>query len=100
MRLRYGVDVVSGIHTDVQGKVEVPARVLHAAGARLAVPGAPGLSLSVDVRNLFDLRVAEYRGLTIGGTPRTFAAPIGDLYDYPIPGRRVLVSLRWTTDAR
>lgn len=89
-RLRYGIDLVSGIYADRTGTVRVPDRVLHSAGARLDVPGAPGLSLSLDVRNLLDLRVAEYVGAT--GPVR---APIGDALDYPIPGRRILVSARW-----
>lgn len=92
VRLRYGVDMVSGIFTDLKGAVEVPARVLHGAGLRVLVPNIPGLSLSLDVRNLFDLRAVDYRGVT--GPVRE---PIGDLYDYPLPGRRVLFSARWTS---
>ncbi|MBX3222783.1 MAG: TonB-dependent receptor [Labilithrix sp.] len=98
LRLRYGVDLVSGIRADATGKIEVPARVLHGAGVRLAVPRAPGLSVTLDVRNLFDLRAAEYAAVPIGGVPRTYPGPIGDLFDYPIPGRRVLLSLRFATD--
>ncbi|MBX3209385.1 MAG: TonB-dependent receptor [Labilithrix sp.] len=98
LRLRYGVDLVSGIRADATGKIEVPARVLHGAGVRLAVPRAPGLSVTLDVRNLLDLRVADYAGVAIGGVPRTYPGPIGDLFDYPIPGRRVLLSLRFATD--
>jgi hypothetical protein len=90
LTLRYGVDVVAGIFADLSGTIRVPDRVLHSVGARLAVPGAPGLSLSFDVKNLFDLRVAEYAGVI--GPVR---APIGDALDYPIPGRRVLFSARW-----
>jgi outer membrane receptor protein involved in Fe transport len=51
----------------------------------------PGLTLSVDVRNLFNLRAAEYPN-ALGGTDRL---PIGDLFEYPIPGRRLLLSARW-----
>jgi outer membrane receptor protein involved in Fe transport len=90
VRLRYGVDLVSGIYADLPGTIRVPDRVLHSAGARLDVPGVPGLALSLDVRNLLDLRVAEYAGAL--GPVR---APIGDALDYPIPGRRILVSARW-----
>jgi vitamin B12 transporter len=90
VRLRYGVDVVSGIYADLTGTTLVPNRVLHSAGARLDVPGVAGLTLSLDVRNLLDLRVAEYAG--VSGPVR---APIGDALDYPIPGRRILLSARW-----
>jgi vitamin B12 transporter len=95
LRLRYGVDFVSGIQVNEEGGATIPARILHGAGLHLAIPRVPGLSMALDVRNLFDLRVAEYQGVG-GGTVR---APIGDLFDYPLPGRRVLVSLRWTTSA-
>ncbi len=95
VRVRYGVDLVAGILADVTAAVEVPTRVLHGAGIRVAVPNVPGLSVTLDMRNIFDLRVVEYAGAL--GPVR---APIGDLYDYPLPGRRVLLSVRWTTDAR
>jgi vitamin B12 transporter len=95
LRVRYGIDVVTGIYEDTTGSTLVPDRVLHSTGARFEVPGAPGLSLSVDIRNLFDLRVAEYAGVGILGESRVVRAPIGDALDYPIPGRRFLFSARW-----
>lgn len=93
VRVRYGVDVITGISADTSGSYayRVPDRVLHSTGARLAVPGAPGLSVALDVTNLFDLRVAEYPNGLGGKDPY----PIGDFFDYPIPGRRILVSARW-----
>lgn len=93
VRLRYGIDYVGGIRVDQKGDVEVPPRVLHGASIRARVPSVRGLSLTLDVRNLFDLRTASYAGIA-GMTDRQ---PIGDLYDYPLPGRRVLFSARWTT---
>lgn len=95
LRLRYGIDVVTGIHTDTDGTIAVPDRVLHGFGARLAVPHVPGLTVAIDIRNLFDLRVAEYEGIAIGGVSRTVRTPIGDAFDYPIPGRRFLLSARF-----
>jgi outer membrane receptor protein involved in Fe transport len=56
------------------------------------VPKVPGLSLTLDVRNIFDLQAADYPGA--GGLVR---APVGDQFDYPLPGRRVLLAARWTT---
>jgi hypothetical protein len=93
VRVRYGVDVVAGISADSTGTYayRVPDRVLHSAGARVGVPGIAGLSVALDVRNLFDLRVAEYPNVLGGKDPY----PIGDLFDYPIPGRRILLSARW-----
>lgn len=97
LRLRYGIDLVAGISADNTGGFAyvVPDRVLHSFGMRLAIPGVPGLTASLDVRNLLDLRVAEYPGIL--GTKGRY--PIGDLFDYPIPGRRVLLSLRWVHDS-
>ena len=91
-RVRYGVDVVSGITADLKGDVLVPDRALQSIGARLDVPGAKGLRLSLDVRNLFDLRTATYAGF--GGPSQQ---PIGDIYQYPLPGRSVLVSVLYRT---
>ena len=89
LRVRYGLDVVAGIYTDLAGSpsAQVPTRALHSTGARLDVPGVQGLRLALDVRNLFDLRTGTYDGV-LGPRP----APIGDLYEYPLPGRSVLVS--------
>lgn len=110
VRVRYGVDVVAGIAADVTGRIEVPARVLHGAGVRIALSGAlseapspsgrdvrkaPGLTLALDLQNLLDLRAADYAGV-LGST----RAPIGDSYDYPLPGRRVLMSIRWVTEGQ
>lgn len=94
LRLRYGLDVVSGIDTSRSGAddLKVPARALHSVGARLAIPDVPGLSASLDVRNLFDLRAADYAS-AVGGTLRV---PIGDVYQYPLPGRRLFFALRYT----
>lgn len=94
LRLRYGLDVVSGIDTSRSGAedLKVPARALHSLGARLAIPDVPGLTASLDIRNLFDLRAADYAS-AVGGTVRV---PIGDLYQYPLPGRRLFFALRYT----
>ncbi len=92
-RVRYGVDAVSGVFADETGSVPVPARVLHSAGLRVDVPHLRGVRLALDVRNLFDLRVASYPGVL--GRIRE---PIGDVYDYPLPGRSLLLSARFAYD--
>lgn len=89
-RVRYGIDVVTGMRADTTGDIPVPARILHSAGAKVTVPFVPGLSIALDMRNLFDLRTGEVPGFA--GPVRL---PIGDLFDYPLPGRRFLVSARW-----
>ena len=88
---RYGVDVTSGIQADVTGALFVPARALHNASVTFRVPQSRGLSITADVKNLFDLRVANYAGAT-----GPVEAPIGDVYAYPLPGRRFLLSVRHT----
>lgn len=94
-RLRWGLDYLSGMTVDLAGDIVVPARVLHSAGVVFDVPGVPGLRAALDVKNLFDLRVATYEGAT---GPQRY--PIGDAFEYPLPGRRVLLSARYSVDAR
>jgi outer membrane receptor protein involved in Fe transport len=91
--LRLGVDAVSGMFSDVVGSVPVPARALASAGARVDV--ARGVRLAVDVRNVFDVRTVTYAG-ALGPVPE----PIGDAFQYPLPGRSVLVSARFSEGPR
>ncbi len=90
VRVRYGLDLLSGMFADASESVPVPARVLQGMGVRWEV--AKGLRLALDVRNLFDVRVATYDGVL--GPVR---APIGDAFEYPLPGRTVLGSVRFST---
>jgi hypothetical protein len=91
-RLRYGVDAVTGTYADNVGKILVPPRVLQSTGVRVDVPGVRGLRVALEVRNLFDVRTVTYAGF---GGPQTL--PIGDQYNYPLPGRSFLVTARWTS---
>lgn len=92
LRLRYGVDALAGIVLDTAGSITVPARVLQSMGLRLDVPHAPGVRVSVDIRNLFDVRTASYFQSFENAT---VPYPIGDAYYYPLPGRSFLISLAW-----
>jgi len=67
----------------------VPPRVLASAGVRVDVTRE--VRLALDVRNLFDVRTGTYEGAL--GPVRE---PIGDSYEYPLPGRSFLVSARFT----
>lgn len=89
---RVGVDATSGLDADLTGHAPVPARVLVSAGARLDL--GPGVRLSVDVRNLFDVRVGTYDGV-LGPAHE----PIGDSYAYPLPGRSFLATVRFLRPA-
>jgi outer membrane receptor protein involved in Fe transport len=86
--LRVGVDAVTGMVADVSGGVGVPPRVLVSAGAHVDV--ARGVRLGLDLRNLFDQRTGTYQG-ALGPVHE----PIGDYYEYPLPGRSVLVTARF-----
>jgi vitamin B12 transporter len=92
LRVRYGVDAVTGTYYDDHASILVPPRVLQSTGARLDVPGVRGLRVGLEIRNLFDVRTAVYPGFS---GPQ--ALPIGDQYNYPLPGRSFLVTARWTS---
>jgi hypothetical protein len=92
LRLRWGLDVLAGMTADDAGTIAVPARALQSIGLDLDVPRLRGVRVAIDVRNLFDVRTAEYAQPITGST---VAYPIGDAYEYPLPGRSVLLSLSW-----
>lgn len=85
--LRYGVDVVSGMLADLLGTIRVPSRALQNAGVR--VQATRNLLVGADLRNLANVRTGSYAG-ALG----TVQAPIGDQYDYPLPGRTLLFFAR------
>jgi outer membrane receptor protein involved in Fe transport len=69
----------------------IPSRALHAVGAR--VGPFRGLTFSVELRNLGDLRVVDQ---PLGGSihaGQTTAAPLVDVYGYPLPGRAIYATL-------
>ena len=91
VRVRYGVDVVTGIYADLTGSIRVPDRVLHSAGVRLG--GARRGRALAHARRAQPARSAGRRvRRRLGGPVR---APIGDALDFPIPGRRILLAARW-----
>jgi iron complex outermembrane receptor protein len=94
-RLRYGLDGLFGMWADAFGTVEVPGRVLQSAGLRLDVPKLRRVRVAFDVRNLFDLRTADYPQSFLG---TSVPQPIGDIYYFPLPGRSVLLSVSWAHD--
>jgi hypothetical protein len=96
VRARYGVDVVAHMFADDDGQTRVPDRVLQSTGARVAVPWVPSLVVACDVSNLFDVRTGMVPGTLPGLAP--MREPIGDQFDYPLPGRAVFCSARWSPD--
>lgn len=89
---RAGIDAVSGMVADNSGSILVPARILVSSGARVDV--GRGVRIALDVRNLLDVRTATYEGAT-----GPVHEPIGDYFEYPLPGRTVLVSARYAAAA-
>ena len=95
VRVRYGVDVVRGLYVDKEGSVLAPDRVLQSTGVRVSVPWVASLRLAFDVRNLFDVRTGLSPGL---GGPQV--EPVGDQFGYPLPGRSLLFTARWSPGSR
>ncbi|WP_218920224.1 TonB-dependent receptor domain-containing protein [Chondromyces crocatus] len=91
--LRYNLDAVAGTTVDEGGTVVLPPRVLHGVGAALDVPWLPGVQASIDVNNLFDLRVL-HTGSAL--TTRAVALPLSDFLGFPLPGRAVWATLQWS----
>jgi TonB-dependent Receptor Plug Domain len=90
---RYGLDYVAGIRADLAGAIQVPARVLQSVGFRYDFPAPYRITLTFDIRNIADVREGLYDGLA-----GPVSAPIGDAFDYPLPGRSFLMTLRFTRD--
>jgi iron complex outermembrane receptor protein len=84
---------------NVEGHV-IPGRALHALGGRIGPSRQVPFALTVEVRNLADLRVVQ---LPLGGTihrGETAPYPLVDFYDYPLPGRAVYLTLAWLPGSR
>lgn len=88
-RVLYTLDVVAGSFLDTAGRLGLPPRALQGVGleARLAE-----VHVSVEVRNLLDVRTATVVLPVAGARPHSVA--ISDFIGYPLPGRSVWVSLR------
>ena len=94
VRVRYGVDLVSGILID--GQVPLPPRIFHSAGLKLEVPHVAGLEVGVDIENLFDQRVLYVPSPSLG-MPVIY--PVSDFLGYPLPGRTFWGTLRYARPA-
>jgi hypothetical protein len=89
-RLRYGVDLASGVNAAV--KLLLPPRISHSIGASLDLPFVPGLRAAVEVQNLFDQRILWIPSPSAGHIPY----PLVDFLRYPLPGRTVWATLSFT----
>lgn len=92
VRLRYGVDAVAGTTVDAAGTIVVPPRLFHGAGLSLDVPRSAGLTIGLEVQNLFDVRVMRVPSPL---TNNLVALPVSDFLGFPLPGRSFWVSARF-----
>ncbi|MRG97476.1 TonB-dependent receptor domain-containing protein [Polyangium spumosum] len=93
VRLRYGIDAVAGTTVDTAGVLQIPPRLFHGAGASLDVPGVSSLRIGVEVQNLFDVRTFRVRS-PLART--SVALPVSDFLGFPLPGRTVWVTARFS----
>ena len=81
----YELEYVDRLYRDPANDAWVPARALHAIGASF---DRGWMKVSVELRNLADLRVVQ---LPAGGT--TVPYPLVDYFNYPLPGRAIYATL-------
>ena len=81
----YALQYVDRLFLDAANSACIPARALHCIGASF---DHKWIQLTVEVRNLADLRVIE---LPAAGTTVPF--PLVDYFDYPLPGRALYATL-------
>ncbi|MGZ3455334.1 MAG: TonB-dependent receptor domain-containing protein [Polyangiales bacterium] len=86
--LRYGFDLVSGTTLDRAGTRELPTRIFHGVGAKIAIGKVQVIG---QIDDLFDRRTVE----VVSEGPRTMRYPTSDFLGYPLPGRRFTLALRW-----
>ena len=95
--LFYDVHFLDAVWRDAENYNQLPARWLHAAGGSFGPARGWPLTLTVEVRNLLDVRVVD---LPLGGSVnqgRTTPYPLVDVFDYPLPGRAIYVTLALRT---
>ena len=81
----YELEYVDRLYRDPANDAWVPARTLHAIGASF---DRGWIQVSVELRNLADLRVVQ---LPAAGT--TVPYPLVDYFNYPLPGRAIYATL-------
>ena len=73
----------------------LPARIFHGVGGAIDL-GESGVRIGADVENLFDLRVLAVRSALLG----SIEEPVSDFIGYPLPGRTVWISARFSRDQK
>ncbi|PRQ10053.1 TonB-dependent receptor plug domain-containing protein [Enhygromyxa salina] len=89
-RLFYELEWIAGNFLDLSGRVELPARALHAAGISLRI--ADRVELAIEGRNLSNrLRAVIDPAF---GPPTPYPAAISDFIGFPLPGLSVWGTVR------
>ncbi|HEX8952527.1 MAG TPA: TonB-dependent receptor, partial [Polyangia bacterium] len=81
----YELEYVDRLYRDPANDAWIPERTLHAVGASFT---HRFIQLTVELRNLADLRVVQ---LPAAGT--TVPYPLVDYFNYPLPGRAIYATL-------
>lgn len=90
--LRYDIDVRSSVFLDAGNLRPLPTRIIHDLGAESFIASL-GLTLAVTVRNLTDRIVEDVR---VTGASGRVPSKVSDYIGYPLPGRSVFVSMKWS----
>lgn len=88
------VDHTGAVPVDPQGVTVQPERTLLGAWVGWTDPQGRW-TLSVDLRNLLDARTGPVDRDPLGADDTVVAAPITDFVGYPLPGRTVVVAVRF-----
>jgi vitamin B12 transporter len=89
-RAFYELEWIAGTFLDLSGRVELPARILHAAGVSLRI--ADRVELAVEGRNLSNRMRAVIEPEF--GPPASYPVAISDFIGFVLPGLSVWATLR------
>lgn len=99
-RLGHTFSLVDGDYLDAVNVERAAPRAVHGAFLRLGYP-ARGLSLELDALNLANRRAEVVaRNPVNAADPSRALVAITDLSGYPLPGRSLLLSLRWSPEEK
>ncbi len=94
LRLGADVDHTPAVPVDRQGITVLPPRTL--IGAHVEVSPVPRWTVSIDVRNLANVRTGQIlRDPLSAADDARIPAPISDFVGYPLPGRAVWAAIRY-----
>ena len=93
-RLIYGLSFTDGVYTDPQNQRRQAVRLLHSLSGRVDL--AKGLQVTVDVQNLLDTKTQRVLLNPLDPEGPKGPRAVADYVGYPLPGRTVLLGVRYT----